>query len=293
MAEIFGTAAAALSVAGLFTNCVQCFEYVQLGRNFGKDYETYILRIRITLANLERWGEAVRIDENLDLNTLGSDSDRSVSAHEILANILATIQSLYNKSKRYEINQAPEDRLLGTEADLSPHGQRLDRHLQKVMGLRKQRQKSTNLFKKTAWALYDRKSLDNTLQHLKNLVDDLKELYPAEAQPSRLLELAGGELEGVEDQDLPLLQIAASGLDDDMSKAVEEKVQQRRGLNSARGLAQAGSAQVHIGNNTSDKAVESGYEGSNNASNIADDANVSGNARLQVGNNVGGKGFWD
>jgi hypothetical protein len=33
MAEVFGTVAGALSVAALF-NCVDCFEYIQLGRHF-------------------------------------------------------------------------------------------------------------------------------------------------------------------------------------------------------------------------------------------------------------------
>jgi hypothetical protein len=34
MAEVFGTVAGALSVAALFNNCVDCFEYIQLGRHF-------------------------------------------------------------------------------------------------------------------------------------------------------------------------------------------------------------------------------------------------------------------
>lgn len=38
MAEVFGIVSGALSVAALFKNCVDCFEYIQLGRNFGRDY---------------------------------------------------------------------------------------------------------------------------------------------------------------------------------------------------------------------------------------------------------------
>ena len=39
MAEAFGIFAGAAGLAGLFTPCVECFEYVQFGRNFGQDCE--------------------------------------------------------------------------------------------------------------------------------------------------------------------------------------------------------------------------------------------------------------
>ena len=35
MAEPFGIVAGALGVAGLFNNCVECFEYIQLSRHSG------------------------------------------------------------------------------------------------------------------------------------------------------------------------------------------------------------------------------------------------------------------
>lgn len=54
MAEIFGTIAGALSVAALFNDCVECFEYIQLGRHFGRDYETYQLKLDIAMTRLAR-----------------------------------------------------------------------------------------------------------------------------------------------------------------------------------------------------------------------------------------------
>lgn len=38
MAKVFGVIAGALNVAALFNNCIDCFEFVQLGRRFGRDY---------------------------------------------------------------------------------------------------------------------------------------------------------------------------------------------------------------------------------------------------------------
>jgi hypothetical protein len=54
MAETFGTVAAVLSVAALFNNCVDCFEYVQLGRHFGQDYERCELKVDIAQTRLSR-----------------------------------------------------------------------------------------------------------------------------------------------------------------------------------------------------------------------------------------------
>ena len=49
MAELFGIVAGTLSVAGLFNNAVDCFEYIQLGRNFGTDYQTCRIRLDICM----------------------------------------------------------------------------------------------------------------------------------------------------------------------------------------------------------------------------------------------------
>ncbi|KAI1360663.1 hypothetical protein F5Y08DRAFT_316881 [Xylaria arbuscula] len=34
MAEIFGVVSGAVNIAALFTNCIGCFEYIQLGCHF-------------------------------------------------------------------------------------------------------------------------------------------------------------------------------------------------------------------------------------------------------------------
>lgn len=38
MDEPIGIAAGAVGIAAAFTACVDCFEYVQFGRHFGRDY---------------------------------------------------------------------------------------------------------------------------------------------------------------------------------------------------------------------------------------------------------------
>lgn len=54
MAEPFGIIAGAISISSAFTACVDCFEYIQLGRHFGRDFQMDQLaigcaRLRLTL----------------------------------------------------------------------------------------------------------------------------------------------------------------------------------------------------------------------------------------------------
>ena len=54
MAEPFGIIAGAIGISSAFTGCVDCFEYIQLGRYFG-------LAISCARLRLTRYGESVNI----------------------------------------------------------------------------------------------------------------------------------------------------------------------------------------------------------------------------------------
>ncbi len=45
--ELAGVIDGGVTLASLFTSCVGCFEYVQLGRNFGKDYQQSLLDYKL------------------------------------------------------------------------------------------------------------------------------------------------------------------------------------------------------------------------------------------------------
>ena len=67
MAEPFGIAAGAIGIAAAFTACVDCFGYVQLGRHFGRDFQTDLLALNCARLRLTRWGQAVNIYEDPNL----------------------------------------------------------------------------------------------------------------------------------------------------------------------------------------------------------------------------------
>ena len=63
MADLAGVVIGGVALASLFTTCVDCFEYIQLGRDFGKNYQRSQLQLTTVQLRLLRWGQSVRIED--------------------------------------------------------------------------------------------------------------------------------------------------------------------------------------------------------------------------------------
>jgi Prion-inhibition and propagation len=50
-----------VGLAGLFSACMECFDYLQLGQAFGEDYGKCLLRLDAAKLRFSRWGEAMGI----------------------------------------------------------------------------------------------------------------------------------------------------------------------------------------------------------------------------------------
>jgi hypothetical protein len=98
MAEVFGIVAGSLSVAALFNNAVDCFEYIQLGRNFGTDYQTCQLRLDIARLRLSRWGTAVDIGNSPDFAVVDPSTDEARTAKRTLEQLLKLFRNAYTQS---------------------------------------------------------------------------------------------------------------------------------------------------------------------------------------------------
>ncbi|EWG54255.1 hypothetical protein FVEG_12515 [Fusarium verticillioides 7600] len=124
MAEIFGVVSGAIGVTAIFKQCVECFEYIQLGRHFSRDFGRYRLKLKIVKRWLDRWGEGVSIDKNPRLNAPELDDTLAREIKAILEEIVLPFQTINKSSKRYEITASKEDlECLGNE-NLEPVFQR-------------------------------------------------------------------------------------------------------------------------------------------------------------------------
>ena len=57
--EAGGLGIGAVALAGLFNNVVDSYEYVRLGKQYAKDFETSQAKLDLSRLQLSRWGEAL------------------------------------------------------------------------------------------------------------------------------------------------------------------------------------------------------------------------------------------
>jgi len=283
MAEIFGTITGALNVAALFNNCVECFEYIQLGRHFGRDYETCQLKLDIAMTRLSRWGQAVDINSDAHFATDSPDDKRVQLAQSILEQIVLLFQSSQKTSKRYEMTAEQQDLVLYSENDMGSVSRGWHNRLWELV---RRGRKSTGLVKKTAWALYDGKAFERMVNQIKDFVDELEKVFPVESACRRLAEI---EIEEVEDEPrLAVLRDAAEDVDPVLAGAVAEKVQTIAGRNSANEVKVEERARIQVGSRFSEAVLVRGIAVTDRTENSVDRAEGKGDARIQIGNRYGG-----
>ncbi|EXM20379.1 hypothetical protein V3481_007539 [Fusarium oxysporum f. sp. vasinfectum] len=287
MAEIFGVAAGALSTAGLFNNCVDCFNYIQIARQFREDFPQYRLRLDVAKCRLARWGAA--IDINNDPRFSHSEStDRTVAlAQSILQEIVARFETVQKISSRYARDIEQSSMEVCTEADLGPVPRRLHNNFP---ALTIKRYNSVGLLKKTSWALYHKKHMGSLIDDIIASIEDLETTLPASpGAVSRLVEI---EIEEVNDeQEFRMVQDVAEGLDPILYDLSKEKLQEITGKNSAGRIS--GSGAVNIGNTFVKESFLQSKGFKDHTTNYVNEVDTAETGRVNIVNTYGGKGFWD
>jgi hypothetical protein len=279
MAEPFGIAAGAIGISTAFTACVSCFEYIQYGRHFGRDFQTDQLALSCARLRLTRWGESVNIYDDPKLGRPNATATEIQLAKDTLLQILVLFASTESISKNHKIvAKGGEDLSTFTTGDMDPKLIALDNKM-KALAIR--RQKGSRFLKLTSWALYHRSEFKNLLEQILSLIDNLEKLFPA---PEAQTTLARQEAEEIGDkQSLDIIENTAKGVDNMLQMAVQEVLIGHRYLNVViRGQTQIGDA------------YSSDWRGSaTGASHQYDRIMVEEGGKVLIGNKYGGKDFWD
>lgn len=172
MAELFGTISAALSVAALFNNAVECFGYIQLGRHYGRDYERCQIKLDIIQARLTKWGDAVGVHDEARFATISPTDESTQRVKIVLEEISLLFQTAKKTSTRYDFEKKQS----------SGPWPSLDIFQGVLRGKGKERQRASSFKQKMKWALYDAKEFQRLLTNLNGFVDDLEKLHPVEQQ---------------------------------------------------------------------------------------------------------------
>ncbi|KAL9001658.1 MAG: hypothetical protein Q9188_005371 [Gyalolechia gomerana] len=256
MAEAFGITAGALSIAGAFTACVNCFE-----------------------VHLTRWRQAVDILNDPKLGSPDATAPQIRTVKDSLCQILVLFADSEKISQQYKLGAAAgEDLSVLSRDSMDSAIVALSNNMRE---LAIKRQKSSSILKITQWALYRRSEFKSLIEGISSLIDSIEKIFPA---PQAQVTLVRQEAARLQDRRaLELVESAAEGVDSLLQNAAREVLNGHQYLNvSIKGKAQTGDA---FSSDWHGKAV--------GASHTYDGVIVDNDGKALIGNKYGGKDFWD
>ena len=237
--EAIGFTIGAAGLVGTFTACVDCFDYIRIGRRLGRDYETSVIKLDLIRLRFTRWGEATGLSQ-IDEAVASSQIKQRLGLHdedvELIRRTLGKIFNLFEtsakESKRFALKKSNDKDVLAHTASLEDVKIR-DLH-DRMRDIAIIRQKRSTLSQKISWALYRKRDVEGLIEDLTDLVSALIDLIPTECQ----LELCSSELTTMStDQELITLDDILSEpvggekveIDSALHQCVTDKIEQRRG----------------------------------------------------------------
>ncbi|KAI9831154.1 MAG: hypothetical protein M1819_005242 [Sarea resinae] len=282
MTDPFGIVPGAFSIAAAFTTCVDCFEYVQLGRHLGRDFRRYQLTLNCARLRLSRWGQAVDIYNDPNLGNPRATRTELQTAQNTLFQILVLFADSEAISKSDQVNMmAAEDVNIDPAGDMDSKLLAINR---KMRLLAMKRRKGSSLLHTTRWALYHRTQLKDLVANIIRLIDHLEYLFPGGTSESELVRQEIAQLaEGQDKQTLALVEDASQDVDSLLQKTIRDARTGHQYSNiQVRG-------QAHNGDSFSD-----GWAGNATGGfHIYDGIVVETGSRALNGNKYRGKDFWD
>ncbi|KAJ5901737.1 hypothetical protein N7495_002265 [Penicillium taxi] len=218
MADPFGAAAGAVGIAAALASCLQCFEYVQFGRHYGRDLRTDSLRLDYAKIRLTRWGDAVNISDDAILAKFNEDSK------QLVKNTLDQIQVLFTDTQKISKQNGDRNTERGiiNSVDAGSSAIIVEKNGTRTL----EHQKKANIWRKTSWALYRRQELNDLIEGIDSLIENLEALV----SPSQLKRMVKEELAQVRDeQEFLLIQNVSRDVDPLLHAVATEKLQSLQG----------------------------------------------------------------
>ncbi|KAF4535098.1 uncharacterized protein LTHEOB_12835 [Lasiodiplodia theobromae] len=167
----FEISAAITSAPGLFLACVECFELIQLGRSFGKDFERSLLRLRVTKLRFVRIGSCKGIALDNPEATLPERMSDDEGTEETVKKLIAQIITQFSTTSSICDRYKGDDKSVGEAGDVKDEN--ILQLLQKVHDQAQIRQNRTNFRRKVAWVCYEKGHLDRMLDSINIDINNL------------------------------------------------------------------------------------------------------------------------
>lgn len=257
MAEVFGIVTGTAGLVGAFNACVNCFEFIQLGRHFEKDFGACQLKLDIVSLRLSRWGLAVGFGENINPNTpihpkVIATQQELKTLGETIEDLFEDVQRARKKSEKFKSrakgagdNQNLALQLCDPQRELQDGFRHLHVSATSIVSRRKTENKA-GLWNRTKWALYEKGSFDQLIANITGYMDTLENVFPAVKEA--LEENSRAELSGINNNDdLKLLATVAGDSDKILVGAVKRVLAEKGDTWRNFDIAPEESGRVQIG----------------------------------------------
>jgi hypothetical protein len=230
------TALGVISLLGLFSTVVDCFEYVQIAKTFERDFTTSQLKLDAARIRLSRWGVALGIYANTTTTIPRPD-------YEHAEKVLKHLGNLFEQAKNKSEILAPPGLQTFEASELMPPESLVHEGVMAKVHNRIHRSTKTSGVEKAKWAVYKKKDLDNLVEEIVALVDQLDRVLPMNIESEhRLQALVKSEIEEIQqlakretrDNQVTPLQIAetihraAEGLDPHLEDFIKKAIGELR-----------------------------------------------------------------
>lgn len=178
MVEPIGLTLGGLSLAALFSTGVECMDYIILARNYGRGYEHSLNKMNLLKARLNAWGQSLRVTQKGE--ELGVLRDHWDQEKETVEKCLVGIKTIFDDSgkleERYGLRQYIADRDSVSPALQVGESPALRQMEECFKSATINRQENASLWKKTTWAIHDKKKFDSLISDIAFYVDGLEKL---------------------------------------------------------------------------------------------------------------------
>jgi len=188
MAEAgIGLAASAITLASLFTSCVECFHYFKSAQHCPEEAERLLVKLDCEKARLLTWGNTVGILHTSNEGRFSQldEPDKDILIRRCLAQIIALLTDGEKLQKDYGSRPA-------TKADGQNriHVGLLSSNSMGIFQTAKRRffarfggaQGKPSLLSRTKWAIRDRAKFEGLVLHLKDFIDSLIQITLEQSQ---------------------------------------------------------------------------------------------------------------
>lgn len=295
MGEVAGLVIGGVGLLSLFESGMNAFDHIETARHYGGDYEKYSLKLALLHLRLSRWAKGVELASAVQAIGTAKEGEK---ANDLLGQIVREIQRTERIAQRYQVDgdpapaQSASDQKVDVVAAL----------VAKVNSLALRRQKKTSLTQKTRWALRDQSKFKDLLVEIDGLIKDLEILFSttlapevtqlASAEAQELIEASSVEEPRESDASstrMALLSEGTEGIDSLLQAALQRAAPSTSKHIFTGKFLQSEEARVFIGTYVAPGNTASSID----STEFSGDFTSTGKARVNIGNQFGGKHVFD